>query len=175
MSAYASTDEIRNPDRWLAMLRIVVGLWFLKGVVTKLGIVMAWGVIPLPAASPRWVATMPMLLTRYAERNPIPQYKEFIEGTVLTHPELFANLTAFGEAAVGVGLAFGLATVIAGAIGLMLTLLYGMATQHMSPGQQGFHILLLACMIAFIAARAGRRWGLDGALRRRWSWWRPLS
>ena len=57
-----STDSdiltgMRSPDRWLAFLRIVVGLWFLKGVVTKLGIVILGGVIPVPGASARWMET----------------------------------------------------------------------------------------------------------------------
>ena len=28
---------VRAPDRWLAVLRMVVGAWFAKGVITKLG------------------------------------------------------------------------------------------------------------------------------------------
>lgn len=168
-------DGIRNPERWLAFLRIVVGLWFLKGVVTKLGIVMLGGVVPVPGANTRWMETMPRLLTRYAENNEFAFYKHFIEATVLTHPELFASLTALGEAAVGIGLTFGIGTVIAASIGLVLSILYGMATQHMSPGQQGFHILLIASMIAFLFSRAGRTWGFDARLRRRWRWWRPIS
>lgn len=166
---------MRQPDRWLAFLRIVVGLWFLKGVVTKLGIVMLGGVIPVPGANDRWMETMPRLLTRYAENNEFPFYKHFIEGTVLTHPELFASLTAVGEAAVGIGLTFGVGTLLAAIVGLLLSIFYGMATQHMSPGQQGFHILLVASMIAFIFARAGRIWGLDVLLGRRWRWWRAIS
>jgi hypothetical protein len=37
----------------------------------------------------------------------------------------------------------------------------------MSPGQRGFHIVLVACMIAFFGSRAGRRWGVDAAIARR--------
>jgi thiosulfate dehydrogenase [quinone] large subunit len=174
-SRHSPDDGIRHADRWLAVLRVVVGLWFLKGVITKLGIVMIADVVPIPAASPRWISTMPVLLARYAERNEFPFFKDFIETTVLTHPVLFANLTAFGETAVGIGLTFGVATVLAATIGLILSVLYGMSTQHMSPGQQGFHIVLIACMLSFIFARAGRRWGVDAVLRGRWRWWRLFS
>jgi hypothetical protein len=31
----------------------------------------------------------------------------------------------------------------------------------MSPGQQGFHLVLFALMLTFFMARAGRVWGLD--------------
>jgi uncharacterized membrane protein YphA (DoxX/SURF4 family) len=162
-----SDARMHHPARWLAMLRIVVGLWFLKGIITKLTVVLVGGVLPVPAASQRWVETMPRLLTRYAAENPFDWFKAFVEGTVIPNAPLWANLTALGETAVGLGLTLGLWTVLASAVGLLLAANYGLATQHMSPGQQGFHLVLVACMLAFLLARAGREWGLDGWLRRR--------
>ena len=38
----------------------------------------------------------------------------------------------------------------------MLVVNYGLATQWMSPGQQGFHIVLLTLMIAFYFAAGGQ-------------------
>ena len=165
-SARDTVAAMRAPERWLAMLRIVVGLWFLKGIVTKLSVAFVGGVLPLPIASDRWIATMPKLLTRYAAENPFPFYKQFLEQTVIPNP-LFAHLTAYGETIVGLGLTFGFLTVLAAATGLFVVTLYGLAVQHMTPGQQGFHLLLFACMLTFLGARAGRRWGLDSWLRRR--------
>jgi thiosulfate dehydrogenase (quinone) large subunit len=81
---------------------------------------------------------------------------------VLPHATLFAHLTAWGEAAVGVGLTLGLLTPIAAGLGLFLVTSYGLATQWMSPEQRGFHLLLAATMVTFVLARAGRTWGLDG-------------
>ncbi len=48
--------------------------------------------------------------------------------------------------------------------GLVLVTNYGLATQWMSPGQQGFHVVLVALMIAFFVSRSGRTWGLDARL-----------
>ena len=157
----------RRPDRALAFLRIVTGLWFLKGILTKIGLVLVGGFLPLPAASDRWVATMPKLLTRYADGNPIDGYKHFLLDTVIPHSQVFANLTAFGEVTVGLGLTFGFVTVLVSLVGLCLVIVYGLATFWQSPNQQGFHILLFACMLVFMVARAGRYWGLDGWLRSR--------
>jgi hypothetical protein len=42
-----------------------------------------------------------------------------------------------------------------------------MATYWQSSNQQGFHLVLVSCMLVFILARAGRAWGLDG-----WLAWR---
>jgi uncharacterized membrane protein YphA (DoxX/SURF4 family) len=163
---YASRPaaSMSQPDRWLAFLRIVVGLYFAKAVVTKLGLVMVGGVLPLPGASARWISTMPKIVSKQAEGNPILFYKHFLETTVLTHVEPFAHLTALGEAIAGIGLTLGLLTGVASLVGLVLVTNYGLATQWMSPGQQGFHIVLFALMIAFFAARAGRTWGLDSRL-----------
>ena len=57
---YASRPvaSMSHPDRWIAFLRIVVGLYFAKAVYTKLGLVMVGGVLPLPGASERWIHTM---------------------------------------------------------------------------------------------------------------------
>jgi uncharacterized membrane protein YphA (DoxX/SURF4 family) len=155
--------SMSHPDRWLAFLRIVVGLYFAKAVITKLGFVMVGGV-PIPGASERWVNVMPKIVAKQAADNPILFYKNFLEHTVLTHPETFAQLTAWGETITGVGLTLGLLTGVASVTGLVLAVNYGLATQWMSQGQQGFHILLVASMIAFFFARAGRTWGLDAVL-----------
>jgi uncharacterized membrane protein YphA (DoxX/SURF4 family) len=160
----SSPVTMSNADRWIAFLRIVVGLYFVKSLVTKMGIVLLGGVVPVPAVSERWINVMPNIVAKQASQNPIAFYKHFLEGTVLTHPELFATLTAWGETAVGLGLTLGLLTGVSSLIGLVLVTNYGLATQWMSPGQQGFHIVLFALMIAFFATRAGRTWGLDARI-----------
>ena len=156
-----------RPERGLAVLRIVVGLWFVKSFVTKLGLVWIGGVVPIPGANGRWIATMPKLLAKYAEGNPIGFYRQFLVDTVLPHGPLFAHLTAVAETAVGIGLAFGLLTVLASLIGMLLVMMYGLANFWQGPSQQGFHLLLFTCLAVFIAVRAGRYWGLDGWLLRR--------
>ena len=163
-------DEARGErsERWLAVLRIVVGLWFLKGVVTKLSITLAWGFLPVPTASDRWLHTMPILVAKYADGNPIGFVQAFLHDTVLPHGQVFARLTAFAEAAVGLGLTFGLLTAVASALGLWLVVNYGLASQWLGFSQQGFHVVLAACMIAFFFSRAGLKWGLDARLRTRW-------
>ena len=162
----ADRPGMRAPEQWLAVLRVVVGLGVLKSLFTTLTLTLAWGVLPVPAASPRWIETMPRLLARYAAENPFPGYKAFLLGTVAPSPA-FAHLTALGEVAVGVSLTLGLFTRLGALAGAAQVIFYGLAVQHMAPGQQGFHVMLLAMMLAFLFAGAGRRWGLDGWLRRR--------
>jgi uncharacterized membrane protein YphA (DoxX/SURF4 family) len=159
-----SPVAMSHPDRWIAFLRIVVGLYFVKSLVTKMSVVFLGGVLPVPAVSERWINVMPNIVAKQASQNPLAFYKQFLEGTVLTHPELFAQLTAWGETAVGLGLTLGLLTGVSSLIGLLLVTNYGLATQWMSPGQQGFHLVLFALMLAFFFARAGRTWGLDARI-----------
>ena len=156
---------MRAPEQWLAVLRIAVGLWFAKAIVTKLGVTLAWGFLPLPTASERWIRLMPTLVGKYAEGNPVGFFRAFLQTTVLAHGRLFAQLTAFGEAAVGLGLVAGCLTALAAGIGLVLVVNYGLAVQWQGQAQQGFHYVLLSTLIVLLATRAGRTWGVDGWVR----------
>ena len=157
---------MRHPERWLAVLRITVGLWFLKSIATKVSVALVAGFLPVPVASERWIETMPKLLARYAAENPFPAYRAFLLGTVVPN-QAFAHLTALGEVAVGLSLVLGLFTEVGAVASALQVIFYGLAVQHMSPGQQGFHVMLFAMMVAFLFARAGRTWGLDAVLARR--------
>jgi uncharacterized membrane protein YphA (DoxX/SURF4 family) len=163
----APTAVMSRPAEWLALLRIVVGLYFVKSLVTKMSVVMLGGLLPIPAVSERWLTVMPKIVAKQASENPLSFYKHFLEGVVLPNSNLFAQLTAWGETVVGIGLTLGLLTGIASLVGLVLVINYGLATQWMSPGQQGFHLVLFFLMLAFFFARAGRRWGLDDWIARR--------
>ena len=159
-----SPVTMERPAQWLAVLRIAVGLYFVKSLITKMSIVLLGGVIPVPTVSARWIEVMPKIVAKQASENPLLFYKQFLEGTVLTHAELFAHLTAWGETVVGLGLTLGLLTGVSSLVGLFLVTNYGLATQWMSPGQQGFHLILFVLMLAFFFGRAGRVWGLDARI-----------
>jgi thiosulfate dehydrogenase [quinone] large subunit len=151
-----------HADGWIVLLRLVVGAWFLKAVWTKLTIGWLFGVFPYPAVSPRFLGFHPKRVAEFAAGNPVGWYKDYLEGTVLPNASLFATLQAYGEVAVGLGLLLGLLTGLAALAGLFLSLNFGLATQWMSFGQQGFHAILVTSMLIFLGARAGRVWGLDG-------------
>jgi uncharacterized membrane protein YphA (DoxX/SURF4 family) len=154
------------PAKMIAVLRIVVGLWFVKAVWTKLAIGYAWGAVPYPAPSARFLGFHPKRVAEFAAGNPIGWYKDFLETTVLPKATLFATLQTYGEVAVGIGLVLGLLTTLTAAVGLFMAINFGLATQWMSFGQQGFHLLLITAMVIFLIARAGRVWGLDGLILR---------
>jgi uncharacterized membrane protein YphA (DoxX/SURF4 family) len=150
---------IQHSDRGVALLRIVVGFWFLKAGFSHL----AWN--PMPWVSPRWLEIMPKIVAEHASKNPIPFVQTFLEQMVLPRAELFAAMSSLGEFAVGVSLLLGLFAVLGGLGGLLLVLVYGAMTIY-SPSSQGFHLVLLAAMIIFIVTRPGRLWGIDMLLAR---------
>jgi uncharacterized membrane protein YphA (DoxX/SURF4 family) len=156
-----SPASMVHAREWIAFLRIVVGLYFVKSLVTKMSIGLLGGFLPFPEVSARWLGAMPKIVAKQASDNPLLFYKHFLEQTVIPHSDVFARLTAWGETAAGLGLTLGLLTGLASLVGLILVTNYGLATQWMSPGQQGFHIMLFAMIVAFFFARAGRTWGLD--------------
>ncbi len=163
----ASPTAMRFPERWLAVLRIAVGMWFAKAIFTKLSVTLAWGFLPVPTASDRWLHVMPILVTKYAEGNPIGFFKNFLLNSVVPNSPVYAQLTAFGESAVGLGLLFGCLTTLASAIGLVLVVNYGLAVQWQGSAQQGFHYMLITALVVILATRAGRTWGVDGWVRAR--------
>lgn len=165
-----------HPDRWLAALRIGVGAWFLKGVLTKISFTTLWGFVPFLEANARWSRVMPIIVNVFASEHPVTWYADFLVDTVVANGALFADLTAIGETFVGVGLLLGLATRPVALVGLTMMLGYGFANFWTGLGTQGFHALLVISMLAFFFAGAGRVWGIDGWLHRRYpnSWYARL-
>jgi thiosulfate dehydrogenase [quinone] large subunit len=162
-----------SPQTSLVLLRIVVGAWFLKAVWTKLVLVAGPHGVSYPVVAARFLTFYPKRVAEFASDNPLLWYKHFLEGVVLPHATLFATLQAYAEVIVAVGLVLGLFTRLAAALGLFLALNYGLASQWMSFGQQGFHLLLVTSMVTFILSGAGRVWGVDELLvrfakRHRW-------
>ena len=160
-----SAQAMRYTERWLAGLRIAVGVWFAKAIFTKLSVTLAWGLLPVPTASDGWLQRMPVLVTKYAEGNPVGFFKDFLLNHVVPNSHIYAQLTAFGEVAVGLGLVLGCLTTLASGIGLFLVLNYGLAVFWQSPAQQGFHYMLIVTLVVILGARAGRTWGVDGWVR----------
>ena len=160
--------DMSHPSRWLAVLRIMVGLWFVKALWTKLDVVLLGGFVPWLGVEPRWIQTMPIIVAKQAAENPIGWYKAFLEQTVLTHSDLFAHLTAWGEVFTGLSLTLGCFAGLGALTGLWLSLNYGLASQHLSSASLGFHYMLVLAMVVLFLARAGRAWGLDAWIAWRW-------
>lgn len=168
-----------DPALWMAVLRIAIGFYFIKALWTKLDVVLLGGFVPFVRVEHRWLDVMSDIVARQAAGNPFPWYKAFLQHTVLTHSVIFADLTAWGETFVGISLVFGLMSGLGALGGLLLSVSYGVASQHLSPASFGFHYVLVVVMALLFLARSGRDHGLDAWIARRWpgSWLtrRPFS
>ena len=153
-----SPVSIEHAPQWLAIIRIGVGLYFVKSLVTKMSIVLLGGFLPFPAVSDRWINVMPTIVTKQASDNPILFYKHFLENTVLTHVNLFAHLTAWGETVVGLGLTLGFLTGLSSIVGplLMTQLFQGFSAS--APGMPFFAAtaLSIVALLVLLAPGAAR-------------------
>lgn len=178
-AALPAPVDMSHPSRWLAVLRILIGLWFVKALWSKMDLVLLGGFFPFLGVEPRWIETMPALVTRQAAENPILWYKAFLEQTVLPHSALFAQLTAWGELLTGLSLTLGCFAGLGALGGLWLSVNYGLASAHLSPASLGFHYVLVVTLGTLFLARSGKAWGLDGWIAWRWpeslATWRPFA
>src|SRR3972149_3217702 len=110
---------IQHAERGIALLRIVVGFWFLKAGVSHIAFT------PMPWVSARWAEIMPKIVEGNAKEHPIAFYKAFLENVVLPNSTLFASLSGIGEFLVGVSLTLGILSGLGGLGGLFLAAMYG--------------------------------------------------
>jgi uncharacterized membrane protein YphA (DoxX/SURF4 family) len=159
---------MRSRGLGLAIIRVIVGGWFLKAAFTKLTLDYLWW-LPYPTVTQRFINFLPKRLAEFASENPVLWYQQFLTGTAIPHATLFAFLEAFGEVGVGLGLTLGLLTSFCSLVGLFMSINFFLATQWMSFSQQGFHLVLAGCMLGFLIGGAGRAWGLDALILKRWN------
>ncbi len=164
-STVMTDGAMRNPDQWLAVLRIATGAWFIKAMSTKWFLL--GGILPVPMASQRWIDTMPRILEGYVEVNPVAWCRGFLQHAVIPNAEVFAHLTAIGEGLVGIGLTFGLLTRTSAVGGFFLLLVYEIAALGLPLSRHGLKLFMIVAIVAFFFSRAGSVWGFDAWLSRR--------
>jgi uncharacterized membrane protein YphA (DoxX/SURF4 family) len=150
----------------LAIIRVVVGGWFLKAAVFKLTADYLWW-IPYPTVTQRFINFLPKRLGEFAAENPVLWYQRFLTETAIPHAHLVAFLESFGEVCVGLGLTLGLLTSVSALVGLVMSINFFVAMQWMGFCQQGFHLVLAGCMLGLLIGRAGRSWGIDALILKR--------
>lgn len=148
---------IQYADRGVAVLRIVVGFWYLYAGYRHL----AW--TPLPWTAPGWARIAPKIIAGDAQGHPIGFYKKFLEEIVVPNADLFVGLASLGEFLVGLSLTFGIASRLGALGGLFLALVYGLMTIG-DISSQGFHLVLITSMVIFLVTGPGRLWGVDSIL-----------
>lgn len=102
---------ILTVEQWLAILRIGIGLWWLKSVLHK----------PLRQFVSGQMTNWTLAL---ADNHPVPAYGRLIRATVEPNVSWFPYLVLAGETAVAIGLIFGFLTPISLVVAIFLNLNY---------------------------------------------------
>lgn len=149
-------------SQWLAVLRIGVGLWWLKSFFHK----------PLRQFVSEGMVSWTLSL---AENHPVPAYGRMIKGMVQPNAGWFPYLVLTGELAVGIGLVFGFLTPISALVAIFLNLNYlalaGVRPKDISVNKayqceqgQNWNMIVAEVVIFALAAASGCTWSVDGAL-----------
>lgn len=147
-------------NQWLAVLRIGLGLWWLKSVLHK----------PYPQFVRGQMADWTVSL---AANHPVPAFGKAIGGMVDRNRAWFPYLVVLGEAAVGVGLTLGFLTPIALIVAIFLNLNYlslaGVRPKDISVNkayqcEQGQNWNMIVPQVALLAVGAWDTWSVDALL-----------
>ncbi len=153
------TDTLGYPE-WLAVLRIGIGLWWLKSVFHKnLRNFVNGGMVG-------WTSEL-------ADNHPWQAYGQALKRSVQGGAAWFPYLVLLGEFAVGVGLTLGFLTPIAALVAIFLNLNYitlaGVKPRDLSVNpcfrvEQGQNWTMIVAEVVLFATGAGAVWSLDALL-----------
>jgi len=103
-----------------------------------------------------------------ATRRASAPYLHFVQDVVIPHATLFSYLVITGEAVAALSLLTGTMTRVGAAVAMFLFLNYMLAEGRMlwSPDSEDAAVFFIALVVFF--GRAGRVWGVDGYLAKRW-------
>ena len=147
-------------EQWLALLRIGIGLWWVKSVLHK----------PLrefvSGDMVNWTVSL-------AENHPVPAYGRLIKSMVAPNASWFPYLVVLGEAAVGIGMVLGFLTPLSLIVAIFLNLNYislaGVRPEDISVNksyqcEQGQNWNMIVAEIVLLLTGAWTVWSLDSVL-----------
>jgi thiosulfate dehydrogenase [quinone] large subunit len=130
------------------------------------------GGVFLIAAIPKLRKDFTPGLTGFVEQKALEHshlfYREFLQEVVLPNAQLFATLVTWGEFLVGVTLILGLMTRLSATVALLLTLNYMLAKGAWPWTPSSNDAAFAAISVALLIGAAGRTFGLDSILAKRW-------
>ena len=153
----SASNSFRSTSRaLLAFLRIYLGVILFITVLGKL------------TRDNPFATEMLGFLNGVARRGALSWYTDFVQQIVIPHATLFSYLVMTGELVAAISLLTGTATRIGALVAMFLFLNYMLAKARMfwSPDSEDAAVFFIA-LVVFLG-RAGRVWGIDGFLARRW-------
>ena len=151
---------ILTVEQWLALLRIAIGLWWLKSFFHK----------PLRKFVSGQMVGWTLAL---ADNHPSDTFGRFMNKLVGSSPTVFPYLILAGELAVGIGLVFGFLTPISLLVAIFLNLNYislaGFKPKDISVNaayqcEQGQNYTMIVSEITLLATISWAVWSVDSLL-----------
>jgi uncharacterized membrane protein YphA (DoxX/SURF4 family) len=149
--------------------------WILQGILARAALAflrMYLGLLFLYASIPKlrggFAAHFADFLNHIALIRSAEFYREFLHAVVLPNAPLFSRLIPWGELLVGVTLFLGLATRLSAAGALVLLVNYMLAKGAWFWYPSSNDAAWAAVAVAIIVGAAGRTFGIDAVLARRW-------
>ncbi len=139
----------------VALLRIFFGYYFLFDGLGKL------------SSGFTRPGVLEKRLSSWANDAAFAWYKPFLQGLAIPHHQLFAQLVTWGMILAGLGLLVGLLTRPAALGGILMTLNFFLAKGGGSPATTSDQAFMAGLLVVFLT-RAGRSFGLDRWLARRY-------
>ncbi|HEY5575046.1 MAG TPA: hypothetical protein VIK64_18645 [Anaerolineales bacterium] len=149
-------------SQWLAVLRIGIGLWWLKSFLHKPHRTFVGGQMV------NWTLSL-------AENHPLPAFGRLIKRLVAPNASWFPYLILLGELAVGIGMTLGFLTPVAILVAIFMNLNYislaGVRPKDINVNRayqceqgQNWNMLVAEVVLFFTIAFSGCTWSLDSAL-----------
>lgn len=151
-----------SADQWLAILRIGIGLWWLKSFAHKPHRLFVSGQMA------DWTLAL-------ADNHPVPAFGRLIKGIVEPNRAWFPYLILAGELAVGIGMVSGFLTPISLVAAIFLNLNYislaGVRPKNIEVNRayqceqgQNWNMIVAQVVLFFLVNSAGCTWSVDGLL-----------
>jgi len=145
-----------RPKMAVAFLRVTLGILF--GIA-------AWHKIPVLHADPPWVDRMLGFIN--FQKNTYAWWQGILDSVVIPNADFFAYLTAYGEAAIALGLIFGALTRPAIVFALIFTfsMMFTKGVAFWTPSSND--TLYVLALVTLFFMKPGEAYGLDPYLKRK--------
>lgn len=135
---------------WLALPRIILGLFFLRMGIDQY----ANGWLEAPKFREKVLS--------WATDNPWLFYEQVWTPWILKHTSVLAYGLVLGQIVIGTFLVVGYLTRVTSFLLILLSSFYFIAIGHFGPNDAAFYLLSGTLGIVFLASNAGRSLGVDG-------------
>lgn len=137
---------------WLALVRLLFGIVWLRAGLEKLG--------------PEFAKALPGTLGFFASKNPHTWMAKFLTGTAIPNAGFYATAVAWGEIIVGVFLIVGFLTNISAFVGMFMNFMYFYAAGWTGPATAEVNLIMFFIQLVLILSYGAKVFGVDHIIAR---------